>query len=255
MPPLPGSCSSQMATARPSRSAVCAHDLLALEGRPLPADHVLDVVEALVGARRSAPRRCAPRRPRWPPCPSSARGCACAGRSSTTAEPVAAEQRALGADLPVALQQLRPGHGVELGEALGVAARWSKWGLSARRAGMKMRSARDPGIDEAGPHPLMAEAAGVGGAAHAQRHLGAGQAAQAAEEVEVLALGELGELVEADVLQLGRLVAVLVALGLQIAEGQAGAARESSRCGRGRSSAPLCPRASRGRGPSGPRAG
>ena len=36
-------------------------------------------------------------------------------------EPVAAEEHALGSHLPVALEQLGPGHGVELGEVGGVA--------------------------------------------------------------------------------------------------------------------------------------
>ena len=126
------------------------------------------------------------------------------------------ERRAL-ESAPVALAQLPPAHRVELGQralVLGnveVGGAVVDAGRDEDHAGLALG-------DEAALDPAVADAARVRGRAHPQRHLGVGEAPEAREEVGVLALGELGQLVEADELELSRLVVVDVVLGLAVAE-------------------------------------
>lgn len=71
--------------------------------------------------------------------------------------------------------------------------------------------------------------AGVRSRPHPQRHLGEWAEpllAESREEEGILRLGEVRQLVEGDVLELGRLVLELVVLVLEVAEGDLGSRRE-----------------------------
>ena len=74
--------------------------------------------------------------------------------------------------------------------------------------------------------PHVAGTAGVCGGTHAQRHVNAMNATQTREQVGILALFELRELVEGDVLELGALVLEVIVFLFEITEGDRGAARE-----------------------------
>ena len=62
--------------------------------------------------------------------------------------------------------------------------------------------------------------AGVAGGAHPQRNVNRLRASQTTEQEPVILFGELGQLIEGDVLVLARSVAKLVGRRLQVAEGQ-----------------------------------
>src|SRR5438552_2461744 len=73
----------------------------------------------------------------------------------------------------------------------------------------------EPRDDEPGPNPVVALPARVARRPHPERHTAEGsgrigRAAQSREQVLVGGLGKLGEFVEADVLELGALIPVLV---------------------------------------------
>ena len=160
------------------------------------------------------------------------------------APPLTLEHVAGGADVPVAIAQLRPrhevqhaqrhliGHGVQRGIILEPG--WYEW---PGRVVATRRVDREPGLD-----PVVADAAGVRGRPDAQRHGGKGGVvgqvrwpAATGEQIRVLRLKELGQLVPADELVGRALVVVLVVLVLQVAEGQG--------CARGErpAAAPLVP--------------
>ncbi len=147
-----------------------------------------------------------------------------------------------GVRLHVAVLELRPRHGVELGEPPPVGrlidVRVVLEPRGHEQAALAPPAAREAALGPGGEvgvghearlHPGVAGAARVGRGPHPQRHVGQGagsRLAEPGEQVAVTGLGELGQFVEGDELELGGLVTQLVAGGVEVAEGDRRPARE-----------------------------